>query len=118
MGKTKINNKGVTVEKITLKLTKEERGVLGDAIVNKSGYCYNGINECAGILSFENSRNCSQFNTIYQYCNIQDADKFREFLNDAILNQDGDTDRITAEDFYTEYNHLKSIVSKLDKEVK
>ena len=94
---------------VTIKLTKEERGVLGDAIVNESGYCYNGVNECAGILSFENSRNCSQANTIYQYCNIQDVDKFREFLNDESDGKNVELGRITM----TEYNNLKSILSKL-----
>ena len=99
--------------KVTLKLEKKEYYVLSDAIVKVSGFCYNGINECAGILSFENSRNCSQANTIYTYCSIQDVDKFREFLNDEIaeLNRGHSLN-------VRKYDNLKSILSKLDDAVK
>ena len=103
-----------------MKLTKSEYEVLSDVIVRSSGDCYNGKNECAGILSFENSRNCSQANTIYKYCNIQDESKFRKFLIDWIweykvaINNNATiiTGKLTKPEYKVGYDNLKSILSK------
>ena len=116
-----------------MKLTKPEYDVLSDCIERR----FDEKNEyevfpkqfewfkeykCAGIGSFENSRNCSQANTIYKYCNIEDESKFRRFLIDWIWEYkvavDNNTTIITEEltkpEFKVGYDNLESILSKFD----
>lgn len=92
---------------ITLKLTDQECRLI-TAISSKVS-----VNNSTHIMWVENRNEDGSGGVI----EVTDVNKFREFLNDAIINQDGDATKISAEQFYIDYNNLKSILSKLDKAV-
>ena len=125
-------NKGVKMD-IGLKLTESEFYTLIDWIkvsfhskmeheVFKKDFSWKRAYVLAGVEGFENSRNCSDACSIYQFCNIDHEISFRALINYGIYDYkiaiSNNTNILTGElkkpEYKVRYDDLKSILDKLD----